>query len=342
MGFSGRSSTRWSCWSVIPSFSRSFSRSDPSFAGRRQLRAFCLLRHASLALFPGHGRPILQLGCGTQSPDPEDPVPFGDSPDHGSALEPRDSPRRIRDFAYVLIAYGDPRVGMPLDSCVPGSPGPAGDRPWLAGCLIAGLSPRYLSGPLRPDDLLVLVHPDFLPDRERPGALPSRHPLNPLTHVVEGYRRLLLENQPAGSLVVPGCCSVFSLAVFALGGLSSGTPRGNSWMSSEPVILLKNLSKKYPIYDRPSSQAPGAADPPAEAVHREFWALARSRLEVPPGSHAGDHRSERVRQEHASPDRRRDTAADAGRLPRQRDASPHCSSSAPASTRNSPAGKTSS
>lgn len=58
-------------------------------------------------------------------------------------------------------------------------------------------------------------------------------------------------------------------------------------MSSEPVILLQHLSKKYPIYDRPSHKFLELLTLRKKQFHREFWALRDLDLEVPAGSTVG-------------------------------------------------------
>jgi len=58
-------------------------------------------------------------------------------------------------------------------------------------------------------------------------------------------------------------------------------------MSSEPVVLLKNLSKKYPIYDRPAHKFLELLTLRRKAFHREFWALRDVDLEIRPGCTLG-------------------------------------------------------
>jgi ABC-type polysaccharide/polyol phosphate transport system ATPase subunit len=54
-----------------------------------------------------------------------------------------------------------------------------------------------------------------------------------------------------------------------------------------PVISLKNVSKKYPIYDRPSQKFWELLSFKHLQLHREFWALREIDLEVERGSTLG-------------------------------------------------------
>jgi lipopolysaccharide transport system ATP-binding protein len=58
-------------------------------------------------------------------------------------------------------------------------------------------------------------------------------------------------------------------------------------MSSEPAVLLKHLSKKYPIYDRPAHKFLELLTLRRKRFHREFWALEDVDLEVAPGCTLG-------------------------------------------------------
>jgi len=58
-------------------------------------------------------------------------------------------------------------------------------------------------------------------------------------------------------------------------------------MSSDPVIYLKNLSKKYPIYDRPGLKLVELLTLRRRRYHREFWALTDIDLEVEQGVTVG-------------------------------------------------------
>ena len=51
----------------------------------------------------------------------------------------------------------------------------------------------------------------------------------------------------------------------------------------QPAIYLKHLSKKYPIYDRPSQKLWELLTLRKKKFHREFWALRDIYLEVDPG-----------------------------------------------------------
>ena len=51
----------------------------------------------------------------------------------------------------------------------------------------------------------------------------------------------------------------------------------------QPAIYLKHLSKKYPIYDRPSQKLWELLTLRKKEFHREFWALRDIHLEVDPG-----------------------------------------------------------
>lgn len=54
-----------------------------------------------------------------------------------------------------------------------------------------------------------------------------------------------------------------------------------------PVILLRHLSKKYPIYERPSHKLMELVTFRRKQWHREFWALQDIDLEVNPGTTLG-------------------------------------------------------
>lgn len=58
-------------------------------------------------------------------------------------------------------------------------------------------------------------------------------------------------------------------------------------MSSEPAIRLQDLSKKYPIYDRPSDKFIELLTLRRRIRHREFWALRDVDLVVDHGSTVG-------------------------------------------------------
>lgn len=55
----------------------------------------------------------------------------------------------------------------------------------------------------------------------------------------------------------------------------------------EPIISLKQVSKKYPIYDRPSQKLVELLTLGRKQKHREFWALKDLDLEVYPGTTLG-------------------------------------------------------
>lgn len=58
-------------------------------------------------------------------------------------------------------------------------------------------------------------------------------------------------------------------------------------MSSEAVIRLRGVSKKYPIYDRPSQKLVELLTLRRRRCHREFWALQDIDLEIPGGTTLG-------------------------------------------------------
>ena len=58
-------------------------------------------------------------------------------------------------------------------------------------------------------------------------------------------------------------------------------------MSSEPVISLRHLSKKYPIYDRSGDKFLELLTLRRRQFHREFWALQDVDLEVHAGTTLG-------------------------------------------------------
>jgi lipopolysaccharide transport system ATP-binding protein len=58
-------------------------------------------------------------------------------------------------------------------------------------------------------------------------------------------------------------------------------------MSSEPVILLRHLSKKYPIYDSPGRKLLELLTLRRRQYHREFWALRDIDLEIQAGTTLG-------------------------------------------------------
>ena len=56
--------------------------------------------------------------------------------------------------------------------------------------------------------------------------------------------------------------------------------------SAEPIIFLRGLSKKYPIYDRTGHKLLELLTLRKRRFHREFWALKDIDLEVSPGTTA--------------------------------------------------------
>ena len=63
--------------------------------------------------------------------------------------------------------------------------------------------------------------------------------------------------------------------------MSSETP------SSASVIALSSLSKKYPIYEKPSHKFLELVTLRRRQYHKEFWALRDIHLEVPAGTTLG-------------------------------------------------------
>jgi ABC-type polysaccharide/polyol phosphate transport system ATPase subunit len=55
----------------------------------------------------------------------------------------------------------------------------------------------------------------------------------------------------------------------------------------DPIISLRQVSKKYPIYDRPSQKLIELLTLGRKQMHREFWALKDLDLEVHPGTTLG-------------------------------------------------------
>ncbi|HUV12631.1 MAG TPA: ATP-binding cassette domain-containing protein, partial [Acidobacteriota bacterium] len=55
----------------------------------------------------------------------------------------------------------------------------------------------------------------------------------------------------------------------------------------DPIISLRKVSKKYPIYDRPSQKLIELLTLGRIQRHREFWALKDVDLEVRPGTTLG-------------------------------------------------------
>ncbi|MGH9339354.1 MAG: ABC transporter ATP-binding protein [Acidobacteriota bacterium] len=58
-------------------------------------------------------------------------------------------------------------------------------------------------------------------------------------------------------------------------------------MSSEPAVLLRQVSKKYPIYDSPGRKFLELLTLGKKQFHREFWALSDIDLEIPRASTLG-------------------------------------------------------